>query len=55
MGTEMGSPINDCHNLGASNFIAISGIHMLVTAQPGRLWEATEIGSSSLIANSIDR
>jgi len=41
MGMKMGSPINDCHNLGASHFIDISGIHMHAIAQPGRLWGAT--------------
>lgn len=41
MGMKMDSPINDRHNLGASHFIAISGIHMLVIAQPVDLGNTT--------------
>jgi len=36
LGMKIGSPINDRHNLGASHFIAISGIRMRIIATYGQ-------------------
>ena len=54
LGTKMGPPINDCHNLGASHFIAISGIHMAIVTQSDALFKYSQpMKMKHLIDNSI--